>query len=260
MIHIKVRIINDLNTYIYIHLAITIMESEESRTCKFCGKLFAHRPNKVRHSNYYCKQNPAKKIKNVTNTAPSIQPQQIDNVKLLEAKLMEIIELLKQQPQQSVHYGDNIQNQNVFVLNNYGKETLDHITNEFLDSCVQLRAKGFINLLNKIHFDPSVPENHNLKIVSKKREVMGTYIDGEWALTDKDSVLNELINKGYTVLFKHYIDTVDKVEDADKDEHSYFNFLMRAKNPKSNVFYQLKKDLFVMIENATLYVVGKSTA
>ena len=224
--------------------------SSKAKTCKFCQKTFSCQPSKSRHQNYYCKQNP-----NVKKPGKSKQPETQDGNTTIEQQLKEILNIIKMSnPQTNVHYGDNVQN--VFVVNNYGSETTHHITSQFLDDCMSQRKKGLLQLIDKIHFNPDVPENHNVKIVSKKREVMGVYKDGDWVMESKHSVLHDLIDKGYKILYKHYIDTVDKDED-DQSDTSYYDFLMDVTKPKSLTYYQLRKDLFVMIENATLYVVGK---
>lgn len=226
--------------------------SDASKTCKFCNKVFANQPNKSRHQNHYCKSNPK-----LVSPAASDKTTHVPSLNL-ESKIQELIDLIKNNSdthQTNIHYGDNVQTNVVFV-NNYGKETMSHITPEFLDQCIAQKRKGLVTLLDKIHFAPEVPENRNIKIISRKRDVMGTYQDGEWKRENKNSILHDLIDKGYKILYRHYIDTVDKDED-DKREASYFDFLMSIINPKSNTYYQLRKDLFVMIENATLYVIGK---
>jgi hypothetical protein len=151
---------------------------------------------------------------------------------------------------------NNIQN-NVVIVNNYGKYSMDHITKDYLDWCVFQRKNGVLKLIDKIYFDPNKPENHNVKLVSKKRETFGTYKDGSWELASKNSVLHDMINHGYKVLYQHYLETIDKDEDDAKEGFSYYAFLTNLTAQNSNMYYQLRKDLFVMVENATLYVIGK---
>lgn len=235
------------------------MDSEKSRTCQFCSKLFANRPNRVRHANHYCKANPNVQLKKQTDTL--LVPEQT-RISGIEQKLQELIDVIKNKESapNSVHYGDNIQN-NILLVNNYGAETLEHLNHQFLSECITQRKKGLVNLLDKLYFDPKMPQNHTVKIVSKKREVMGTFKDGNWLVASKNSILDEMIQKGYRILYKHYMATVDVDEDDElgkpEDASSYFDFLQNVSNIKSNMYYQVRKDLFLMVENATLYIVGK---
>lgn len=231
--------------------------SEAIRTCKFCEKVFSNQPNKSRHQNHYCHKNPNLK-KNASSTSCKSA---IHTSDAIEAKLQELINLLKKaQPgQTNIHYGDinSVVQNNVMMMNSFGNEASQHISPEFLTECLNKRNAGMIQLIDKLHFDPLVPENKNIKIASKTRQTMHVYRNDNWKLEDNNSVLHELINKGYTILFKHYIDTVDKDEDDRKEEHSLFTYFLSIQNKKSETYLKLRKDLYLLIENATLYVVGK---
>ena len=76
-------------------------------------------------------------------------------------------------------------------------------------------------LIETIHFDREHPENHNMQLKSSKQELMQTFVDGNWIITDADDTLNELINKGYRVLNYHSRKNKDDIIDKEMDEEEY---------------------------------------
>ena len=220
---------------------------KESINCDICGKEFSSKPSMYRHKKHYCeKQN------------SSLQ----DRVLFLE----EMVKTLQEKTNlpTTIIQKTNIENQNIqinnFQINNFGNENYSSLTTEFLSDCVLHLNNGMKSLVQKIHFDPNTPENHNLRFVSKKHNLLEKYSDGVWQLCDKNNTLDELIRKGYKILFQHFMknksENDDDIETMQRNDHinTYFQKLM---NKDNSVYYQLRRDLFIMVMNGTLYVLGK---
>jgi hypothetical protein len=137
-------------------------------------------------------------------------------------------------------------------LNNYGEESLQHLSIEFLNDCMKRLNTGMKNLVKQIHFNPEIPENHNIRILSKKQNLLETFRDGNWHPCDKNSTLDEMIKKGYKILFQHFINNHD--ETSHELSEQIRNYFVNLMNKEPSVYYDLRRELYVMVMDNTLYV------
>ena len=79
-------------------------------------------------------------------------------------------------------------------MRNFGDENLDHITDNMMDEFKQQpKAIGILNLVKAIHFNPDVPENHNVRKYEIEKVLAQVFNDGDWELQDRKSVISNLI-------------------------------------------------------------------
>ena len=69
----------------------------------------------------------------------------------------------------------NIQNQNIIIMP-LGHENMNHITPEFIAECIRKKEEGLAMLLERKHFDPTHPENHNIKVNEETYEILDNLI------------------------------------------------------------------------------------
>ena len=80
------------------------------------------------------------------------------------------------------HNTTNVQNniqQNItknITINNFGKETTNHISKKFLDSLICAPFAAIPKLTHAIHFDPNHPENDNVRITNRKDNYIDVHI------------------------------------------------------------------------------------
>lgn len=122
-----------------------------------------------------------------------------------------------------------------------------------IDDCVKRLNNGMKNLVQYIHFNPQVPENRNIRVLSKKQNLLETFRDGAWHPCDKNNTLDEMIKKGYRILFQHFLNTTLDSEGISDQISKYFVNLM---NRETEEYFQLRRDLYVMILDNTLYVLS----
>ena len=53
-------------------------------------------------------------------------------------------------------------------INAFGKENVEYLDDKTIAACIERVYKSIPAILEKIHFDPKHPENHNIKITNKK--------------------------------------------------------------------------------------------
>lgn len=146
---------------------------------------------------------------------------------------------------------------NQFNLQPFGKEELRHIDETFLTKCLLNTTQGVANLLSKIHFDEEVPQNRNVRVKSKKQNLLEKVIDdGTWEQCDKNNTLDELIRKGYKILFAHFLEAKEENEHVKENEHALQSWFIDLSSKKGE-YFRLRRDLFVLVLNNTVYFVGK---
>jgi hypothetical protein len=104
-------------------------------------------------------------------------------------------------------------------LNFFGQENLDHIKNDthFLTKCLQeVNLNGIPDLLERIHLNPSVPENNNVKLKREHAPKIVFVYDKEkdgWTLMLADDIVHVMIEKAVQILCFHKNET-SHIDDA----------------------------------------------
>lgn len=149
---------------------------------------------------------------------------------------------------------NNIQNnQNITInMKSFGFENISHLESDkdYMTQC--LINKDVMGLIQNIHCDKGHPENHNVKIKSTKRELMETFIDGQWIISDQDETLDELLNKGYRILnFFSYRNKDHIVKECDDGEEEYHEMRDWLEDLYSNSKLRkpLKRKLLILFMN-----------
>jgi len=221
--------------------------NEKTYDCEFCGKRFNSRSNKSHHKTI------CKKRHNTDNS----------DVTLLRQEVKELKETIKQM---STSGSPIIQNQqNAQVINNininlksFGFETLDHLPQEFLNRC--FANKMLTYLIENLHFDAECPQNHNVRIKSKKQELMEIFQDGKWKLKDQDETLTELIQHGYRILRSHgRKNKTEIMEDEELDENDFFevNQWLEQVYEDEKIQKPIKRDLVIRFLNNRAYLLSR---
>lgn len=195
--------------------------------CKFCERKFNSQSNHSRHMKT-CKLNNNK--------------EEINELKKEIEKLKTILE----------HSTGNINNVNNITTNNiqinsFGQENLDHLPKDFLTSCFMM--KNIPSLIENIYFDEECPENHNVKLRSSKNKTANIYDDGKWKVRPVDRIIDEMVNKGQTILSKHYKFNKECVEEEMSEDEimEVIDWLQKIWNDNIKVRKPLKEDIMAIL-------------
>jgi uncharacterized CHY-type Zn-finger protein len=216
--------------------------------CDYCKKKFNNNSNCKKHM-LICKLKPVETAK---------EPECMNLLMKELQALKEEMKALKGNGATQIGNQQNIAQQNITInVNKFGEENTSHISDDFLTECVIQQNQGMLNLLRLTHFDPEHPENHNIRMLSKKQGILEFVGDGRWVAGDKNTILNDMIRRGYQVLFPHFINNIDHPEFKDREDviHDYF---MKISSHMDNCYYQLRRDLYIMIFDKTLYILGRA--
>jgi hypothetical protein len=206
-------------------------DSEISRRCKFCNKIFANRPNRVRHSGYYCDQNPNKKVKkqipeicdslNVENKAQ-------DHI---EAKLQ-----IKQEDRRSFY-----------------KASVELIDKEFIIECAsdQTPISGILKLILKIYFNKDLPLNHSIKMKSNRHSTVSVYHDDSWITITLASAVEHIL----FAITKFFINSSEQF-DIGKDTLKDIVDVCTSKHGSPN-HRRLCREIKMIVMNGTNFQAGE---
>ena len=178
---------------------------EKTFQCEFCDAKYAHQSALSRHLHKSCKNRKGA----IRERINALLLRNV--VKDVAKQVKEEIQATSQTNNNNVEAGDssvvNVVNgthNNIIVINSYGNETLDHLTDAFKTQCIRRTDKGFVELLERIHFDPSKPENANVRATNIKQSVIQTHDGRQWNYQKKWKVLEDLVDKGHSILTEHY--------------------------------------------------------
>lgn len=147
---------------------------------------------------------------------------------------------------------DNQTNNNITInINAFGNENIDYIDDKTILDCIGRVYKSIPTLLEKIHFDPSHPENHNIKITNKKlpyASVMGN--NKKWKTVDRKDAIETMVVNGYNILDDRYFDQKDGI--SGKKQERFKEFQARFQNDDKELHKQLKTDVELMVINQSI--------
>lgn len=214
--------------------------------CSFCDQMFSFVQGKHQHMKV-CHKNPQNElIAKVNNMEKIIEQLQNELVQRTQSTYNNT--LIQSQQNNSIN----------IILNNYGSETSPQLTHEFLNSCLLNPTKGLPSLIEKIHYNIELPENHNLRHKSTKQNLFQKFIDSSWHDCDASNTLDELIRKGYRILNTYYTDHVANDPTIFEDEikariYEKFRFLG---DKKSLEYSAVKRDLRLLVKDKTIFLLA----
>lgn len=229
-----------------IKLLTRVSDKPKKHDCSFCDSKFSFLQGKHQHMKI-CPKNPQNELLAKVNS------------------MEKVIEQLKNELEQrapSTYNNTVIQSQHNnsinIILNNYGNETSPQLSHEFLNNCLLNPTKGLPSLIEKIHYNIEIPQNHNLRHKSAKQNLFQKFIDSNWHDCDASNTLDELIRKGYRILNTYYTDHVANDPNFFEDElkakiYEKFRFLGDKKSLEYNA---VKRDLRLLVKDKTIFLLA----
>ena len=240
-----------------------VSNKEKSFCCDECDKQFTSRSGLFSHKK---KQHSAEINNGITNQI--VVRNYVDELEMmkekyerLENRQKELETIIQTRMGNTIAtIGSNNNNNSIqnIIINNFGSENTSHLSKDFLDDCMKKLNTGMKNLMKEIHFNPDVPENHNIRLLSKKQNLLETFEDGLWHPRDKNNTLDEMIKQGYRILFKHFIEATSESDTSEQPLNEHINkYFVNLMNKETDDYYKLRRDLFVMILDNTLYILTR---
>ena len=186
--------------------------------CDYCDKRFATRQGKYKH-----KQRCKFKINKSTYTKEEFEREvkkkieeekkKIDVIADKRAQKMVLSLVDKLIPNQTItnsnntqNIQNNIQNNNnqQLKINNFGKETTNHISDEQLKIMFVDPRNTVIQHIKDTHYHLLHPENFNAKITNYKSKHMKIYQDNGWITVNKKATICSMYNKHERIMNREF--------------------------------------------------------
>ena len=186
--------------------------------CQFCEKTFTRKTGLTKHLNC-CKY---KKLwdEEKDNKIQFLEKKQEELQDKVEDLLIELSKNGSTINNITNNTNNTTNNQNKIIninINNYGNENIDYLNKDYLNNLLQGAFTAIPKLIENIHFNPSHPENHNIKITNKKEPYVKIRKNDKWELQDKKETIATLVDDKYYILVDHYADiSEDKIPEKTK--------------------------------------------
>jgi uncharacterized C2H2 Zn-finger protein len=209
--------------------------------CEYCEKQFSRKDSLTRHVNKFCKYKNSHEIY-VAETE--------EKMKMLE---IEKNELKHQINNLLTRVGTNNSNNNNTInntinINNYGSEDLNHITNSMKTQLLTMPIGMIPKLVEKVHFNPDIPENFNITIDNKNDSYAKIYENGKWSYKDRNETIQDLVDSKYFILDSHYDKTKGKGL-SNFQKQNYETFREKYDGNDKNIHKLLNKQCELTILN-----------
>ena len=151
--------------------------------CKYCDKRFTFRQSMNRHIKYTCTKNKDEDLKELVRLMNiQIEQQKNEFNKKIETQAKLIEKLMGK-----LEVGNTF---NTAIVNNiqllgYRQTDVSHLTDEDYRKCIKRVNHCVKNMIEKVHFNPSKPENMNIYISNIKEKYIMVYDGANWNLANK---------------------------------------------------------------------------
>ena len=178
--------------------------------CGFCDKTFTRKTGLTKHLKCCKKKGQNNEEKN--SEFMKLKKEHDFLKDQVEDLLMELSKN-SQNPNITNNTYNTTNNQNKIInisINNYGNENTEYLNKDYLHNLLTGAFTAIPKLIEKIHFNPNHPENHNIRITNKKEPYIKVRKNDKWELQDKRETLETLVDDKYYILEEHYAENEDK--------------------------------------------------
>ena len=217
--------------------------------CKYCEQCYRHKSSLSKHIKYSCTKNKDEDLKELVrlmNIQMEQQKQEFTNkidtqTKQIDTQAKQIEKLMgKLEISGSFNTTNNVNNINLL---SYRETDLSHLTDQDYRYCIKKVNHCVKSMIEKVHFNPSKPENMNIYISNIKDKYIMVYDGQNWNVANKKDELDRLYEEKEMML-------EDWLE-SNPDEELKEKF-MKYLNNKDNdeCLNRIKEEIKMMIYNS----------
>ena len=158
--------------------------------CKYCDRGYRHKSSLSKHIKYSCTKNKDEDLTELVRLLnQQLEQQRQEFTKKIDAQSKQIEKLMGKL---EIHGSFNTTNiQNIHLLA-YRATDVSHLTDQDYRSCIKKVNYCVKNMIEKVHFNPSKPENMNIYISNIKDKYIMVYDGSNWNLANKKDELDRL--------------------------------------------------------------------
>ena len=209
-------------------------------SCKYCNQVFSFRQSMNRHIKYSCTQNKDEDMKELVRLLNvQLETQRQEFTTKIDAQAKQIEKLMGKLEIHGSFNTTHIQNINLLA---YRETDISHLTDQDYKSCLKKINNCVKQMIEKVHFNPSKPENMNIYISNIKDKYIMVYDGQNWNLANKKDELDRLYEEKEMML-EEWLES-----NPDKDLKEKF---MKYLNNKENdeCLNRIKEEIKLMLYN-----------
>ena len=224
-----------------------IQNSLKKYICEFCDREMSHKQSYYMHLKR-CKIKKEYEIERDNERTEMTKIVELLNEQLKD-KDKKIDELIKKSGNMTINYQQN--NVNNIKLLGYRKTDISHLSDKDFISCMSHSNFCIPHLIKKIHFDPDKPENHNIYISNIKNNYAMIYDGDKWNLTNKDDLINEILEEKEIIIEEKLEEWVEKGKQYPEIMKKFTRYLEKKENDA--VLDKIKDEVkLVLFNNRTI--------
>ena len=108
-------------------------------------------------------------------------------------------------------------------------------------------------LIEKLHFDPEKPENHNIYISNIKNNFAMVYDGGQWILRNQDEAITDLIDDKECILEQKLEDWIENGKQYPDIMKKFNRYLEKKENDE--VLNKIKEEIKLLLFNKRKIVI-----
>jgi hypothetical protein len=140
----------------------------------------------------------------------------------IEAKLNIIKNCINLKSSSNITNSNNTNSNNTtnnILINNFGNEKTDYLTNEYFSKLLQNNygKDSFLKLSNEIYLNKEKPENNTIKIDNLNNKYCKVIENNKWITTTKDNALKKIFNNVSDIILLILDDVKDKVPEKRRE-------------------------------------------
>jgi hypothetical protein len=251
------------NKHIETHIKKAILENLTANTsdiklyCKYCNEKFMSKKGRDIHINKYCKKSP-----NAIKDEQNIMLQ--NRLARIESKIDELATNQSKHIQTNIYVngslhvnGDVNVNGDVMIafINDFknSKSIFDSLSNKQLESIASIGGNAITKLVQWKHYNPNIPENHNILLNKKKGEHAQIFNGVGYDEILIDDIINFLITSSHQDICRMLTNENIKLDSTQKRN---INLLIKKVNEQNPATYDmLREDLIqLMYDNREMVI------
>ncbi len=215
--------------------------------CKYCEHSYRHKSSLSKHVKYTCTKNKDEDLKElvrlmniqIEQQKQELQTQKQEFIKKIETQSKQIEKLMGKLEISGSFNTTNIQNINLLA---YRETDVSHLTDQDYRSCIKKVNHCVKHMIEKVHFNPTKPENMNIYISNIKDKYIMVYDGMNWNLANKKDEIDRLYEEKEMML-EEWLDSNPEKELKDK-------FLKYLNNKESDeCLNRIKDEIKLMLYN-----------
>jgi DNA-directed RNA polymerase subunit RPC12/RpoP len=200
-----------------------IVVEKATISCKYCDKKVQTKSSLNRHFKI-CKLKPIT-ISDLPSIESSIKKKIDEQLLTVNNNYSKVIN------NNTINNTQNIQNiivMDKINLREFGKEDLDHITDEVMNKVIKYPQAGILNLIREIHFNDTMPQNQNINILNKKEQFIEIFNGKEWKKQDKKTAIQNIITSKKDIMDDYVEEKTEKnlISNFIKDNYENFSEML----------------------------------